>query len=236
MAWGNNESGQCNVPAELSNVIAIRAANFYSMALKSDGTVICWGKNNFGQSQPPPSLNDAKSIRGMQFHSGSIKDDGSISLWGTNSDGQLDTPDGLTSTNLINSDFTNANLENSNFINADLRNANFSGANLKGANFNGAIIDNAIFTNSIEPNLTGAIFLERSELTISSSIVNSPSNNTEKIRIIFQTNRNKTYRIQRSLNLSEWISIETNILGTGQKLERLFKLENPSGYYRAIQD
>ena len=234
------------MPAGLSDVIAIRAADFYSMALISNGTVVCWGENTFGQAQAPPTLNNAVVIRGMFYHSGAIKEDGSIVLWGTNSDGQLAVPGDLTSTNLINADLTNANLTDVNLINANLRNVNFSGANLRsanltgadltGANFNGAIINDAIFTNSIGADLTGAIIQEESEFTISSSLVRSPSGNAEKVKIIFPTNRNNTYIIQSSSNLSEWISIETNILGTGDLLERVFELEQPSNYFRAIQD
>ena len=216
------------------------------MALKSDGTVGCWGDNDLGQAQVPPNLNNAIAIRGMFFHSGAIKEDGSIVLWGTNADGQLTIPDDLTSTNLSNADFTNAILAGVNLINANLRKVNFSGANLRsanlvgadltGANFDGAIINDANFTNSIGADLTGAIIQEESKFTINSSIVRSPSGNAEKIKIIFPTNRNNTYIIQSSSNLSEWRSIETNILGTGDLLERVFDLEQPSNYFRAIQD
>ena len=216
------------------------------MALKSDGTVVCWGSNTFGQAQAPTTLNNAIAIRGMFYHSGAIKSDGSIVLWGTNADGQLAVPEDLTSTNLMDADFTNANLTNVNLINADLRNANFAGANLKfanlegtnltGANFEGAIINGANFTNSIGSDLSGAIIQEESGFTISSSLIRSPSGNAERIKVLFQTNRNKTYIIQSSTNLFDWRSIETNILGNGDFLERLFDLDRPANYFRIIQD
>ena len=37
VAWGNNEFGQTNVPAGLTNVTAITASSNYSLALKADG-------------------------------------------------------------------------------------------------------------------------------------------------------------------------------------------------------
>jgi hypothetical protein len=42
-AWGDNSSRQCNVPADLTNAVAIAAGSGFSMALKADGTVVMWG-------------------------------------------------------------------------------------------------------------------------------------------------------------------------------------------------
>jgi len=110
-------------------------------------------------------------------------------------------------------------------------------SNLQGANLSGAIINGAIFENAFAVDLTGTIFNESpEEFNITTSIVRSPSGNAEKIRIIIPTSRNNTYKIQSSTNLSEWRSIETNILGTGDLLERVFDLEQQSNYFRAIQD
>ena len=45
VAWGDNGEGQADVPAGLTDVIAIAAGTSHSVALKSDGTVVAWGFN-----------------------------------------------------------------------------------------------------------------------------------------------------------------------------------------------
>ena len=46
-AWGNNDSGQTTVPAGLSNVVAIAAGYYHSLALTSNGSVVAWGYNGY---------------------------------------------------------------------------------------------------------------------------------------------------------------------------------------------
>jgi alpha-tubulin suppressor-like RCC1 family protein len=48
-AWGYNNHGEANIPVGLSNVVAIAGGSYYSLALKSDGTVWGWGGNAQGQ-------------------------------------------------------------------------------------------------------------------------------------------------------------------------------------------
>ena len=38
VAWGDDSAGQTNVPAGLTNVVAVAAGGFHSLALKNDGT------------------------------------------------------------------------------------------------------------------------------------------------------------------------------------------------------
>jgi alpha-tubulin suppressor-like RCC1 family protein len=42
-AWGRNVEGQCNVPAGLNDAVAVACGRFFSMALRSDGTIVTWG-------------------------------------------------------------------------------------------------------------------------------------------------------------------------------------------------
>ena len=56
VAWGQNSSGQTNVPAGLSNVVAIAGGGHNSLALRSKGTVVAWGANTSGQTNAPTGL------------------------------------------------------------------------------------------------------------------------------------------------------------------------------------
>ena len=53
VAWGDNDNGECTVPAGLSGVVAVAAGDAHSLALKSDGTVVAWGSNAYGQRNVP---------------------------------------------------------------------------------------------------------------------------------------------------------------------------------------
>ncbi len=85
----------------LSDVVAIAAGGFHSVALKSDGTVWAWGSNDHGQlgdgtsegsrSRPMKvlGLSDVVSIAAGGFHSVALKSDGTVWAWGDNFYGQL---------------------------------------------------------------------------------------------------------------------------------------------------
>jgi hypothetical protein len=60
VGWGN---GRAAIPPwKLSNVSAIAAGQQHSVALKSDGTVVCWGDNSYGQTNPPAGLTGVVAI------------------------------------------------------------------------------------------------------------------------------------------------------------------------------
>ncbi len=111
-AWGSNSDGQLgtgtnlNVNAQpaqvttLSDVVAISAGGYHSLALKSDGTVWAWGSNLYGglgrgnnlSSSIPvqiPGLAGVKSISAGYFHSLLLKTDGTVWAFGYNGDGEL---------------------------------------------------------------------------------------------------------------------------------------------------
>ena len=56
VVWGDNTYGQTNVPAGLSNVVAIAAGFYHCLALRNDGTVTAWGNNTYGQTNVPAGL------------------------------------------------------------------------------------------------------------------------------------------------------------------------------------
>jgi hypothetical protein len=94
-AWGDNSSGQRNVPAELTNVVAIAAGAGHSLALKRDGTITGWGTNNFGQLTFPVEATNIVAVSAGDQHSLALRADGALLAWGDNRYGQSTIPDGL---------------------------------------------------------------------------------------------------------------------------------------------
>jgi hypothetical protein len=90
--WGNNSTGQCNVPTGLNSVTAIAGGSYHTIALQSDGTVRCWGFNAFGQCNVPADLGTATAIAGGGLHSMALRSDGGVRCWGDISDGKCNVP------------------------------------------------------------------------------------------------------------------------------------------------
>ena len=56
----------------------IAAGENYSLALKSDGTVVAWGFNEFGQSMVPGGLNGVVAIAAGNLQNLALKADGTV--------------------------------------------------------------------------------------------------------------------------------------------------------------
>lgn len=82
VAWGDNGAGQCDVPADLAEVIAVSAGGTHSLALKADGTVVAWGDNTKNQATVPEGLCDVIAISAGTDHSLALKSDGTVVAWG----------------------------------------------------------------------------------------------------------------------------------------------------------
>ncbi|MCB9149972.1 MAG: tandem-95 repeat protein [Caldilineaceae bacterium] len=99
VGWGDNSLGQLDIPADLTDVVAVAASGWFglghSLALKSDGTVVGWGDNSLGQLDIPADLTDVVAISVGPIHSLALKSDGTVVGWGSSFDGQLDIPAGL---------------------------------------------------------------------------------------------------------------------------------------------
>lgn len=81
--WGNTvQYGQTNVPADLTNAIAVAAGDYHVVALRADGTVTAWGGNNYGQTSVPPTATNVVAISAGSTHSLALRGDGSVVFWG----------------------------------------------------------------------------------------------------------------------------------------------------------
>ena len=95
VAWGDNNSGQKNIPVGLNNVVQISAGGYHSLALKENGTVVAWGDNYYGQTSIQVGLNSVLQISAGGNHSLALKADGTAVAWGFNYVGKTTIPTGL---------------------------------------------------------------------------------------------------------------------------------------------
>ena len=95
VAWGDNTFGQCDVPQELDDVVAIAAGRRHSLALRAGGTVIAWGENDANQCDVPSGLVDVTAIAAGDEHSLVLLADGTVQAWGSDVFGQAQPPSGL---------------------------------------------------------------------------------------------------------------------------------------------
>ena len=81
--WGGNFLGQLNLPHSLSNITQIACGIYYSLALRTNGTVVAWGWGGYGNLDVPPGLSNVIAIAGGDNHSLALKADGSVAVWGS---------------------------------------------------------------------------------------------------------------------------------------------------------
>ena len=78
---------------------AIAGGDFYSLALKADGTVVSWGVVGWvigGDYSVPSSATNAVAIAPGTWHCLALKADGTVVGWGDNSSGQTNVPSSAT--------------------------------------------------------------------------------------------------------------------------------------------
>lgn len=110
LAWGDDYSGQSGFPASVTNVLAISAGKYSSLALRSDGTVATCGWNptsdsqfglstsqlNSSQTNIPSDLTNVISVASGAYHFLALRANETVTVWGNNSFEQTNLPPGLT--------------------------------------------------------------------------------------------------------------------------------------------
>ena len=81
VAWGQNDYGQCDVPAPNSGFVAVAGGWYHSLGLKSDGSLVAWGWNEYGQCNVPSPNTGFVAVAGVRWHSLGLKSDGSLVAW-----------------------------------------------------------------------------------------------------------------------------------------------------------
>jgi alpha-tubulin suppressor-like RCC1 family protein len=66
----------------LSNVIAVAAGDNFSLALKTDGTVVGWGDNRWGQAAVPADLKGVTAVAAGKCRGLALRGDGTVAQWG----------------------------------------------------------------------------------------------------------------------------------------------------------
>ena len=92
-AWGDNEDGESTAPLAITNISAVAAGEYHSVAVEDNGNVVQWGYN---WGNVPADLTNAVAVAAGYEHSIALRSDGTVETWGaTNSWGNY-VPIGLT--------------------------------------------------------------------------------------------------------------------------------------------
>jgi hypothetical protein len=86
VAWGNNQSNQCDVPYGLTNAVMLSGNNHRTIALLSDGTLKSWGDDS------PTNLAGVSMIASGLNHDLALLTNGTVKVWGNNIFGELNAP------------------------------------------------------------------------------------------------------------------------------------------------
>lgn len=94
VGWGDNSSGQLQIPALVTNVVSIASGGDHNLALLANGTLAAWGDNTYNQNSIPASATNIVAIAEGETHSLALRADGTVIAWGDNSSGQTNVPAG----------------------------------------------------------------------------------------------------------------------------------------------
>ncbi|HXI84332.1 MAG TPA: glycosyl hydrolase family 28 protein [Verrucomicrobiae bacterium] len=95
VGWGYNVDGEVSPPTTLTNVVAIAAGQYHSLAINRNGTVIGWGYDVFGETTIPGGYSNVVAVSAGAYHSLALTSDRTVIAWGYNGDGEITIPAGL---------------------------------------------------------------------------------------------------------------------------------------------
>lgn len=104
--WGDLREGLSPIPAGLTNVVAIAAEYYQSMALTTAGNVVSWGYATYGQGTVPVSASNVVAVACGLYFDLALRQDGQVVAWGQGSDtSQTNVPSDLTNAIAISAGF-----------------------------------------------------------------------------------------------------------------------------------
>jgi alpha-tubulin suppressor-like RCC1 family protein len=81
LTLGGDTSGLIGVPYDLRSVVKVACGNLYSLALKSDGTLVRLGQTEMGEIGIPDNLADIVDIAAGNSHAMALRSDGRVLSW-----------------------------------------------------------------------------------------------------------------------------------------------------------
>jgi len=70
------------IPQHYTNIVAIGAGEYDSLALQSDGHLVAWGRNDYGQTNIPAAATNIVAIAPGEDHFVALRADGVVIAWG----------------------------------------------------------------------------------------------------------------------------------------------------------
>ena len=93
--WGDGTYGQSDIPLNWTNIVAVNAGGYHTLALTADGKVLATGDDSAKQCDVPFGLSNVVAIAAGTYHSLALLNDSTVVAWGDNSLGQSAVPTGL---------------------------------------------------------------------------------------------------------------------------------------------
>jgi hypothetical protein len=98
VAWGNDNYGKTDVPAGLTDAVAVTGGFSHSLALRFGGMAVAWGDSRYGQTSIPPELTNAVAIAAgaAGFYSLALRPNGHLVAWPSSNSVAIHLPNDLT--------------------------------------------------------------------------------------------------------------------------------------------